>query len=72
MISILPLRFLELPPPPPQGRPGGGIGGGLNPIITQKLYIIFGVLDSGDFKNDLYLYINIVPSDPLNRAPGGG
>ena len=32
----------------------------------------FGVLDSGDFKNDLYLHINIVPSDPLNRAPGGG
>ena len=71
MISILPLRFLELLPPP-RAPWGWNRGGELNPIITQKLYIIFGVLDSGDFKNDLYLHINIVPSDPLNRAPGGG
>ena len=46
------------------------MGGGLNPIITQKLYIIFGVLESGDFKNDLNLHL-MVPSDPLNHAPGG-
>ena len=69
MISILPLRFLELLPPP-RAPWGWNRGGELNPIITQKLYIIFGVLESGDFKNDLNLHL-MVPSDPLNRAPGG-